>query len=71
MAPPAKAAAGARAGQAQEPAEAIDPVCGMTVATAGAEFRSEYVGKNYYFCCGHCQHSFEKEPQKYLEAAAR
>ena len=71
VAPPAKAAVGARAGRAQEPADAIDPVCGMTVATAGAEFRSEYAGKNYYFCCGHCQHSFEKEPQKYLQVAAR
>ena len=71
VAPPAEAAAGARAGQVPEPAEAIDPVCGMTVATAGAEFRSEHAGKNYYFCCGHCQHSFEKEPQKYLEVAAR
>lgn len=71
VAPPAKAAAGARAGQAQEPAEAIDPVCGMTVATAGAEFRSEHAGKKYYFCCAHCQHSFEKEPQKYLGASAR
>jgi len=69
--PPAKVAAGARAAQAQEPAEAIDPVCGMTVATAGAEFRSEHAGKKYYFCCAHCQHSFEKEPQKYLEVAAR
>lgn len=69
--PPARAAAGARGGQAQEPVESIDPVCGMTVATAGAEFRSEHAGQKYYFCCGHCQHSFEKEPQKYLQVAAR
>ncbi len=53
-----------------EPAEAVDPVCGMTVATAGAEYQSEYAGKKYYFCCVHCRHNFDKEPQKYLRAAA-
>jgi xanthine dehydrogenase accessory factor len=46
--------------------EAIDPVCGMSVAVATAEHRSEYNGKHYYFCCAGCQHSFEKEPEKYL-----
>jgi xanthine dehydrogenase accessory factor len=50
--------------------EAIDPVCGMAVATQGAEHRSEYRGQVYYFCCAHCRHSFEKEPQKYLQAQA-
>jgi xanthine dehydrogenase accessory factor len=51
-------------------AEAIDPVCGMTVSTRGAEYQSEYNGKKYYFCCAHCQHSFEKDPQKYFRAVA-
>ena len=41
----------------------------MTVVTAGAEFRSEFAGTKYYFCCAHCQHSFEKEPPKYLEVS--
>ena len=67
---PVKSATAARSAPAQpEPAEAIDPVCGMTVVTAGAEFRSEFAGTKYYFCCAHCQHSFEKEPQKYLEVS--
>jgi len=51
-------------------AEAIDPVCGMTVITAGAEHRSEYGGQTYYFCCAHCCHSFNKDPEKYLQARA-
>ena len=51
-------------------AEAIDPVCGMTVATEGAEHRSEYRGRVFYFCCAHCCHSFNKDPEKYLQAVA-
>jgi xanthine dehydrogenase accessory factor len=48
---------------------AVDPVCGMTVDVATAEFRSDHRGKAVYFCCGGCQHSFEKEPEKYLPRA--
>ena len=47
-------------------AEAIDPVCGMTVNTASAEHRYEYKGSAYYFCCGGCQHSFAKDPEAFL-----
>lgn len=53
-----------------EPAEAVDPVCGMTVATRGAEYQSEYAGTKYYFCCAGCRHSFEKDPKKYLKAVS-
>ncbi len=49
---------------------AIDPVCGMSVAVANAEFTSAYQGQKYYFCCAGCQHSFEKAPQQYLDAQA-
>lgn len=49
-----------------EPAEAIDPVCGMTVLTAGAEHRAEYNGQMFYFCCAGCQESFEQNPEQYL-----
>lgn len=48
---------------------AIDPVCGMRVSAATAEYRSEHAGKSYYFCCAGCQHSFDKSPQQYLSAA--
>jgi xanthine dehydrogenase accessory factor len=49
-----------------EPAEAIDPVCGMTVLTAGAEHRAEYNGQMFYFCCAGCQESFKQNPEQYL-----
>jgi xanthine dehydrogenase accessory factor len=55
---------------AAQAAEAIDPVCGMTVETQDAEHRSEYRGQVYYFCCAHCRHRFEQEPDKYLQAQA-
>ena len=45
---------------------AIDPVCGMSVDIARAEFRSEHQGTPYYFCCAGCQHRFEKQPDQYL-----
>ena len=31
-----------------------DPVCGMTVDPMSAAHKTEYGGKNYYFCCEHC-----------------
>ena len=46
----------------------IDPVCGMTVVVAGAEFVSRYQGRDYYFCCAACRHAFDKDPLRYLEA---
>jgi xanthine dehydrogenase accessory factor len=48
--------------------EAIDPVCGMTVAIAGARHQVEYGGKNWYFCCGGCKARFEADPLPYLVA---
>lgn len=50
-------------------ASAIDPICGMTVDVATAEFRSEYRGTAYYFCCAGCQQRFEKTPEKYVAGA--
>ena len=47
-------------------AEAIDPVCGMTVDLAGAAYRSELSGRIVYFCCAGCKSSFDREPAKYL-----
>lgn len=45
---------------------AIDPVCGMEVDTATAEWKTEYQGQTYYFCAPGCKRSFEKEPEKFL-----
>ena len=50
-------------------AQAIDPVCGMSVDIATATHRTEHAGRTYYFCCAHCQHSFEKSPAQYLQPA--
>lgn len=51
---------------AAPPDEAIDPICKMTVAMAGARYSSEHQGRRYYFCCAHCQRTFEKEPDRYI-----
>ena len=42
-----------------------DPVCGMDVDPAGAEWESNYEGKTYYFCDEGCKQTFDLEPQKY------
>lgn len=47
---------------------AIDPVCGMTVDSATAEYRSFHNGKAYYFCSGACKESFDKDPAKFAGA---
>lgn len=51
------------------PAEAIDPICQMTVTIADARYTAEHEGRRYYFCCQHCQRTFEKEPQRYANVA--
>jgi xanthine dehydrogenase accessory factor len=50
------------------PTSATDPVCGMSVQIAGAEFVSHHQGRSYYFCCAGCQHAFDKDPQGYPAA---
>jgi Cu+-exporting ATPase len=49
---------------------AIDPVCGMEVAMAGAEHVS-HDGHDYYFCSGRCRERFVADPQRYLTGAHR
>lgn len=44
--------------EVQKPAEAIDPICGMTVNVAGARHQAEVGGKAYYFCCAGCRTKF-------------
>jgi len=48
--------------------KAIDPVCGMSVNTATAEYRSFRDGKAYYFCSAGCKESFDKNPARYMTA---
>ncbi|MEK6751563.1 MAG: YHS domain-containing protein [Chloroflexota bacterium] len=48
----------------------IDPVCKMEVDPATAQWKSEHKGKTYYFCSPGCKASFDKEPEKYAQAAS-
>jgi xanthine dehydrogenase accessory factor len=38
---------------------ATDPICGMSVAVAGAEHTLEHDGTTHYFCGAHCRRKFE------------
>ncbi len=53
------------------PAEAVDPVCGMTVAADRTSRSLEHAGVTYYFCCPGCRDAFEKDPSSYLPEDAR
>jgi xanthine dehydrogenase accessory factor len=46
--------------------QAIDPVCGMSVALAGASLFADHDGQRYWFCGEHCQHAFTRDPERYL-----
>jgi Cu+-exporting ATPase len=45
-----------------------DFVCGMDVDSTSAADKSEYKGQLYYFCSSGCKKSFDKEPDKYVNA---
>jgi xanthine dehydrogenase accessory factor len=47
-------------------AEALDPVCGMTVAVATARHVGEHAGRRYYFCNPRCREKFLAAPDRYL-----
>ena len=61
---------GAPAGQA-EPAQAADPVCGMTVAATAASRPLAFDGVTYYFCCTGCRRKFELDPAAYVTRETR
>lgn len=42
-----------------------DPVCGMNVDEKSAKYKSEHMGKTYYFCSQTCKMTFDKNPTKY------
>lgn len=47
-------------------AQAIDPVCDMTVDIETAQHTSEYEGSTYYFCSPGCKRAFDRNPTEYL-----
>ena len=61
-----------RHGRASMPAlavEAVDPVCGMTVAIGAETPSTEHAGTTYWFCCPGCRDRFARDPSQYLASA--
>jgi xanthine dehydrogenase accessory factor len=56
---------------ARDPAQGIDPVCGMTVTTDRTSRPYEYNGITYYFCCTGCHDAFAKDPIAHLSKEAK
>ena len=52
--------------RANADATSVDPVCGMTVNSAGAAGSYEYKGQTYYFCSVHCLDKFRENPEQFL-----
>ncbi len=44
-----------------------DPVCGMDVDPATAQYQTDYKEQTYYFCAENCLKKFEAEPEQYLQ----
>jgi xanthine dehydrogenase accessory factor len=69
----ARPASAGRAGRTKRHAtrpqatEAVDPVCGMTVAVGPDSIQLEHGGATYYFCGVGCRQAFEREPGAYVE----
>jgi YHS domain-containing protein/uncharacterized membrane protein YraQ (UPF0718 family) len=57
--------------QVERHTSAIDPVCGMSVDTEHAEYRSFQEGKTYYFCSAGCKQTFDKDPARYIAGAKK
>ena len=69
---PARAAEPAAQRQAAAAtAEAVDPVCGMTVPADAASRPVEHDGQTYYFCCTGCRDAFEQDPAAYVRKESR
>ena len=49
--------------------EAVDPVCGMTVAVGPDTPSVEHTGTTYWFCCPGCRSRFAKDPAPFLASA--
>jgi xanthine dehydrogenase accessory factor len=49
--------------EAEAPATrtAVDPICGMSVDVATAEYRSQTAAGVVYFCCRHCKTTFDRQ----------
>lgn len=45
-----------------------DPVCGMRIDPEKTEHRSEYKGRDYYFCSSSCKTQFDSDPEQFVES---
>jgi len=52
-------------------AEAVDPVCGMTVPANSSAMPLEHDGVTHYFCCAGCHRTFSDNPDAYVKAVLR
>ena len=52
-------------------AQAVDPVCGMTVTADQGGRPVTHDGETYYFCCAGCRGEFEKDPAAYAKKESR
>lgn len=48
------------------PPTAVDPVCGMTVATVAASLHADVAGRREWFCGTGCRDAFLDDPDRYL-----
>ena len=58
-----------KAAGSRQPAQATDPVCGMTVTTDASGRPLEHDGVTYYFCRAGCRREFEADPAAYASKA--
>jgi xanthine dehydrogenase accessory factor len=54
-----------------EIAEAVDPVCGMTVEVGSARHKVDHDGTMYYFCCVGCLKAFENDSATFAGSGAK
>lgn len=59
------AGAGAQVVEVEIPAQAVDPVCGMSVDVSAARFAGRHEGADVYFCAAGCQRAFESDPRAF------
>ena len=52
-------------------AEAVDPVCGMTVTPDASAPSAVHGGATYYFCCAGCHRAFSDNPGAFVKAVHR
>jgi uncharacterized membrane protein YraQ (UPF0718 family)/YHS domain-containing protein len=61
--------AGERITRRRDMAEAIDPVCGMTVDPESAPAKRDWDGSTYYFCGTGCAKAFDLKPNAFVDSS--